>query len=135
MNQVKDKLQKKNNSYFILTYNLILEFAISIEPKEELIIKNRIKNIVEDIENSFEIKLNHTEISKNKLHLVFKATPTTNLPKFINSLKTVTSRILKRDFKFLEKKIKSEKLWTNRYFLLSSGEFNFKQAIKDIDSN
>jgi putative transposase len=58
---------------------------------------------------------------KDHIHILLSAPPDFNLCRMINSLKTVTSRRLKKEFPDIRKKLWKEKFWTSSYFVATSG--------------
>jgi putative transposase len=69
------------------------------------------------------------------VHLIFRYTPQTELPKFINNVKTVTSRYLRKEFpdrvnQFYHKDV----LWNGSYFIASCGGVTVETLKKYLES-
>jgi putative transposase len=69
------------------------------------------------------------------VHLLFRYTPQTELPKFINNVKTVTSRYLRKEFpervnQFYYKDV----LWNGSYFIASCGGVTIDVLRQYVDS-
>ncbi|MHC5721103.1 MAG: IS200/IS605 family transposase, partial [Nostoc sp.] len=69
------------------------------------------------------------------VHLLFQYTPQTELPKFINNIKTVTSRYLRKEFpdrvnQFYYKDV----LWNGSYFIASCGGVTVETLKKYVES-
>ncbi len=55
------------------------------------------------------------------VHILFKAHPNTEMTKFINAYKSASSRIIKRDFPQVKKKLWKELFWSRSFCLLTTG--------------
>ncbi|HDR6990848.1 TPA: IS200/IS605-like element ISBth16 family transposase, partial [Bacillus cereus] len=51
----------------------------------------------------------------------FKAHPNTEMTKFINAYKSASSRLIKRDFPQVKKKLWKEMFWSRSFCLLTTG--------------
>ncbi|MCH5477273.1 IS200/IS605 family transposase, partial [Bacillus cereus] len=52
---------------------------------------------------------------------LFKAHPNTEMTKFINAYKSASSRLIKRDFPQVKKKLWKEMFWARSFCLLTTG--------------
>ena len=55
------------------------------------------------------------------VHVLFTAHPDTDLTKFLNSYKSASSRIIKREFPFIRKYLWKEYFWSPSYCLITTG--------------
>ncbi|HDR6441910.1 TPA: IS200/IS605 family transposase, partial [Bacillus thuringiensis] len=53
--------------------------------------------------------------------ILFKAHPNTEMTKFINAYKSASSRLIKRDFPQVKKKLWKEMFWSRSFCLLTTG--------------
>lgn len=81
-----------------------------------------LKNINKDIAASFGIDILEQETAGDHIHILFSSRPQTQVSRFVNSLKSVSSRLLFRDFPELKKILGEGHLWSPSYFLASTGE-------------
>ena len=82
----------------------------------------RLGEIVEDLCQKWDCKLIEFNGEEDHVHLLFQYFPQMELPKFVNNLKTVTSRKLRSEFqeqvnRFYGKDV----LWNSSYFIASCG--------------
>lgn len=69
------------------------------------------------------------------VHLLFRYTPQTELPKFINNVKTVSSRYLRKEFsERIDTFYRKEVLWNGAYFIASCGGVTVETLRKYVDS-
>lgn len=52
---------------------------------------------------------------------MFKAHPNTEISKFINAYKSASSRLIKKDFPLVRKKLWKEMFWSRSYCLITTG--------------
>lgn len=55
------------------------------------------------------------------VHVLFRAKPQSELRKFINSYKSASSRLIKKEFPIIRKKLWKEIFWSQSYMLLTTG--------------
>ncbi|TCO55499.1 putative transposase [Caldanaerobacter subterraneus] len=96
------KFDSNKHSVFLLYYHLILVTKYRRNVIDEKISK-RLKEIFEYIHPNYDITLVEWNHDKDHIHILFKATPTTPLSKFINAYKSASSRLIKKNFLKLSK--------------------------------
>lgn len=77
--------------------------------------------IFEDVCRDFEAELVETNGEEDHVHLLVHYPPKVSVSKLVNSLKGVSSRLLKKKHPELEKKYWKGKLWSPSYFAGSCG--------------
>ena len=80
-----------------------------------------LKEIFEAVCRDFEAELVETNGEEDHVHLLVHYPPKVPVSKLVNSLKGVSSRLLKRKHPELEKKYWKGKLWSPSYFAGSCG--------------
>ena len=55
------------------------------------------------------------------IHCLFKAKPNTNLSKFLNSYKSLSSRLIKKEYPSIRKYLWKEYFWSPSYCLITTG--------------
>ena len=73
------------------------------------IISNRLKEIFEKIAPAYHV------------HILFKGQPNTEISKFINAYKSVSSRLIKKEFPQIRKFLWKEMFWSQSFCLLTTG--------------
>lgn len=83
---------------------------------------NTLKEIFNSVCNDFEAKLIEFDGECDHVHLLINYPPKISISKIVNSLKGVSSRILRRDFKSeISKLLWKNVLWSPSYFCGSCG--------------
>ena len=98
------KLDSNAHSVFLLHYHLVLVVKYRREVFDNSISK-RAKEIFEYITPNYNITLQEWNDDKDHVHILFKVHPKTEISKFINAYKSASSRLLKKEFPQIRKKL------------------------------
>lgn len=117
-----------------LNYHLVLVTKYRkrcLSPK----ILDYLKNVFENLCEKWEIELSEFNGEADHVHLLLKTHPSTTMSKLINNLKTVSSRLLRRDFEnHLSKYYYKSVLWTRAYYLATTGGASVDTIRKYIEN-
>lgn len=114
------KLDTNNHSVFSITYHVIF----CVKYRRQVIddkISLRLKEIFLKIGINYQITLIEWEHNKDHVHMIIKATPKTELSKFINAYKSASSRLIKKEFPDIKKHLWKEFFWSRSFLVLSVG--------------
>jgi len=114
------KLDNNNHSVFLLYYHLVLVIKYRRQVLDDDT-SNRAKEIFEYIAPKYNILLQEWNHDKDHVHILFKAHPNTEISKFINAYKSASSRLLKKEFPIIRKKLWKEYFWSKSFCLLTTG--------------
>jgi putative transposase len=96
---------------------------------------DRMHEIFEDLLGKWECKLIEFNGEENHVHLLFQYLPQMELAKFINNLKTVSSRRMRSEFEAqIDKVYHKEVLWNGSYFIASCGGVTVSTLRKSIEN-
>src|SRR5919199_2835839 len=117
------KLKTRSNSAFRLIYHLVL---VTKFRKKALTgeILDRLEKIFMLILNKWDCEMIEFGGENDHIHILFEAIPSVDLSKLVNNLKTVSSRLIRRDYaSHLQQFYWSEKpmFWGGSYVLISVG--------------
>ena len=84
-------------------------------------ISNYAKSIFEKIAPSYNISLLEWNHDVDHVHIMFKAQPNSEISKFINAYKSASSRLIKRDYPEIRRKLWKEYFWSHSFCLLTTG--------------
>ena len=127
------KLDSNAHSVFLLHYHLVLVVKYRRKVFDNSISK-RTKEIFEYIAPNYNITLQEWNHDKDRVHILFKAHPKTEISKFINAYKSASSRLLKKEFPQIRKRLWKEKFWSQSFCLLTTGEAPIEIIKKYIES-
>ena len=114
------KLDSNAHSVFLLHYHLILVVKYRRQVFDDNI-SNRAKEIFEYIAPNYNITLEEWNHDRDHVHILFKAHPNTEISKFINAYKSAISRLLKKEYPEIRKKLWKEYFWSQSFCLISTG--------------
>lgn len=121
MSTTKNYLRSHHHCVYKITYHLVLvtKYRRKCFTKEIL---DRLQEICKDICEKWDIGLIEFGGEQDHIHLLLDFHPSAQPSKFVNNLKTVSSRLIRRDFSdhlanFYWKPV----MWTRAYCLLSAG--------------
>lgn len=115
------ELDTNAHSVFLLYYHLVLVVKYR-RPVFEDVISQRAKEIFEYIAPNYHITLQEWNHDQDHVHILFKAHPNSEISKFLNSYKSASSRLIKKEFPQIRKFLWKEYFWSRSYCLLTTGE-------------
>ena len=121
MSTTKNNLRSHHHCVYKITYHLVLvtKYRRKCFTKEIL---DRLHGVCKDICEKWDIGLIEFVGEQDHIHLLLDFHPSAQPSKFVNNLKTVSSRLIRRDFsEHLAKFYSKPVMWTRAYCLLSAG--------------
>ncbi|EHL78546.1 MULTISPECIES: IS200/IS605 family transposase [Bacillus] len=114
------KLDSNNHSVFLLHYHLVLVVKYRREVFTDKI-SDFAKDMFIEIGKKYNITLTEWNHDKDHIHILFKAHPNSELSKFINTYKSASSRLIKKNFPHIRKRLWKEMFWSRSFCLLTTG--------------
>ncbi|MBS4539633.1 IS200/IS605 family transposase [Clostridium sp. D2Q-11] len=127
------QLDNNNHSVFLMYYHLVLVIKYRRKAFDD-VISERAKEIFEYIAPNYNIMLMEWNHDEDHVHILFKAHPNSELSKFINAYKSASSRLLKKEYPGVRKKLWKEYFWSRSYCLLTTGGAPIEVIKKYIES-
>jgi putative transposase len=115
------ELDSNNHSVFSLNYHLVLviKYRKKVLTNQKMLL--RLREIAEYIGISHNVKIKEMNGEPDHVHFLLRTKPNCELSKYINAMKSATSRLLKKEFPEIKKKLWEESFWTTSYCLISVG--------------
>ncbi|HDR7706899.1 TPA: IS200/IS605 family transposase [Bacillus thuringiensis] len=114
------KLDSNNHSVFLLYYHLVLVVKYRRNVFDDDM-SDYAKDMFVRLSENYNITLVEWNHDVDHIHILFKAHPNTEMTKFINAYKSASSRLIKRDFPQVKKKLWKEMFWARSFCLLTTG--------------
>lgn len=114
------KLDSNNHSVFLLYYHLVLVVRYRRNVFDDDM-SDYAKDMFVRLSENYNITLVEWNHDVDHVHILFKAHPNTEMTKFINAYKSASSRLIKRDFPQVKKKLWKEMFWSRSFCLLTTG--------------
>ena len=105
---------------FLLRYHLVLVVKYRREVFTDEI-SDFAKDMFIEIGKKYNITLTEWNHDKDHIHILFKAHPNSELSKFINAYKSASSRLIKKNFPHIRKRLWKEMFWSRSFCLLTTG--------------
>jgi len=126
---------KNCHSVYTLQYHLI----IVVKYRQKAFISNkiidRLKQITKQQAEFFDCQILNQECDMDHIHIIFKAKPQTELTKMVNSIKGVSSRLLRKEFhNDLKNILWGENFWSSSYCLITTGQVTLDQLKKYVEN-
>jgi len=111
-------LNRNRHSVYDLEYHLVVITKYRHPVLNEDITKRLLEISRNIFEASWKCRIFEINSSSNHVHILFEAPPQVQLSKLINNYKTVTSRLIRKDFAgFLSKYYWKPFFWSDSYFI------------------
>ena len=95
-------------------------------------ITQRIGEIANDTADKFDIRIQNVNGGSDHIHILFTAKPTSELTKFINSLKGVTSRRVRDEYPEVKEALE-DAFWQPGYFLATTGQVSIGVLMEYVE--
>lgn len=129
------ELNSNRHSVYSLRFNLVVvtKYRLKVINQQMNV---RLKELAHRVfEECWGLKILEMEIGSDHIHILFESNPQTDLSKLVNNFKTVSSRMLRKEFsKHLDKFYQKPYLWANSYCILSVGGNNIEVIKKYIEN-
>ena len=125
-------LNRNRHSVYKLTYHLVLVIKYRRKVIDEDIFDS-LMVIFSDIGDKYDVEIIESNWDVDHIHVLFEATPSTNLVKFINAYKSASSRTIKRDYPKIKKFLWKSAFWKTGYFITTSDGANIETIKKYIE--
>ncbi|TBX70793.1 IS200/IS605 family transposase [Bacillus mycoides] len=127
------KLDSNNHSVFLLYYHLVLVVKYRRNVLDDDI-SDYAKDMFVRLSENYNITLIEWNYDVDHVHILFKAHPNTEMTKFINAYKSASSRLIKRNFPQVKKKLWKEMFWSRIFCLLTTGGSPIEVVKKYIEN-
>ena len=114
------ELDHNGHSVYLLYYHLIMVVKYRRKVINDTI-SARAKEIFCYIAPRYGIELEEWNHDGDHVHVMFRAQPRSEISKFINAYKSASSRLLKKEYPEIRKKLWKEAFWSQSFCLLTAG--------------
>ena len=127
-------LDKSSHAVYVLQYHLVqcVKYRRKVFDNDAII--DFLKQKIYEISKTFDVEVLCIECDKDHFHMIFKSKPTLNIPKYLNAIKTITSREIQRKFPEVKKKLWKGMFWSRSYFLATTGQVTLDVLKKYVES-
>lgn len=116
-------IDKNLHAVFHLEYHLVITTKYRQPVLTEEIKTSLLRHTYRLFETNFDCKVLKINTDKDHIHILFSAKPQVQLSKLVNSYKTATSRLLRKEFaEFLAPYYWKPYFWSRSYFISIASE-------------
>ena len=119
---------------FSLQYHLILVIKYRRKALCDEGLRERLKNIIWDLAKQLKIEIIAQEPAEDHMHILFKAKPTTDLVKVVNTFKGVTARTIRKEYPQLKDLLWGDSFWSDSYFIASTGQVSLDVLMAYVEN-
>ena len=131
---MKYKLDRSAHSVYSLHYHLVVVIKYRRKALYDEAIRERLKQIIWSLADELGIEILAQEPAEGHIHILFTATPTTNLSNVVNVIKGVTARRLRQEFPQTKEFLWGDSFWSNSYFIASTGQVSLDVLMQYVES-
>ena len=126
-------LKRNRHSVYDLEYHLVVVTKYRHHVLNETLVKRLLEISYNIFEQSWNCKIFEINTSADHVHILFEAPPQVQLSKLINNYKTVTSRLLRKEFaEFLSEFYWKPYFWSDSYFVSTVSDRSHEAVQKYI---
>ena len=119
---------------YSLRYHLVVVIKYRRKGLYDEAIRERLKQIIWSLMDELGIEILAQEPAEGHIHILFTATPTTNLSNVVNVIKGVTTRRLRQEFPQTKEFLWGDSFWSNSYFIASTGQVSLDVLMQYVES-
>ena len=116
------KLEKGCHSVYAIQFHLVM----CVKYRKKILIgglDNRLKALTKEVAMHFKVGIIQQETDGDPIDILFSSRPSLAISRFINALKSVTSRKLRKEFPDVMKRhLWGGVFWSPSYFLATTGQ-------------
>ena len=127
-------LDKSAHSVYTLQYHFVQCVKFRRNALVNPLIVDLLKKTIRDISERFGVEVLNIEADKNHFHMLFKTKPSIDMSKYINAIKTISSREIRRNFPEVLKLLWKDAFWSRSYFLVTTGQVTLDVLKKYVDN-
>ena len=125
------KVKSNNNIVYSCKYHIVwcVKYRRKVLVRE---VEKRLSNLLGQVSAEKKVDIIEMEIMPDHVHLLVNLDPQYGVHRFIKNVKGTTSRLLRREFKYLTTKLPT--LWSNSYFVSTVGGAPLKTIKRYIEN-
>lgn len=127
-------LDKGSHSVFSLQYHFVQCVKYRRNALVNPLVIDLLKQTIHNISENFDVEVLNIECDKDHFHMIFKSKPTLELPKYINAIKTISSREIRRNFPEVKEMLWKDAFWSRSYFLATTGQVTLDILKKYVEN-
>jgi len=127
-------LDRGSHSVYSLHYHFVqcIKYRRKVLCNQVLI--DFLKTKIHNISKTYDVEVLNIECDKDHFHLLFTSQPTLDIPKYINTIKTITSREIRKEFPEVKEMLWEDAFWSRSYFIATTGQVTLDILKRYVES-
>ena len=131
---MKYDLDKGSHSVHSLQYHFVQCVKYRKNALENPLVVDLLKTKIYQISETFDVDVLNIECDKDHFHMIFRSNPILDIPKYINAIKTISSREIRRNFPEVKSLLWKDSFWSRSYFIASTGQVTLHTLMKYVEN-
>ncbi|WP_292485042.1 IS200/IS605 family transposase [Methanohalobium sp.] len=127
-------LDKSSHSVYSLNYHFVQCVKCRRNALKNPDVIDLLKRKINEIIQTFDVDVLNIECDEDHFHMIFKSNPSLDIPKYINSIKSLTSREIRRNYPEVKEILGKDAFWSRSYFLATTGQVTLDVLKSYIDN-
>jgi len=127
-------LDHRSHSVYSLHYHFVQCIKYRRKVLCNSLIIDFLKTKIHNINKTYDVEVLNIECDKDHFHMIFTSKPTLDIPKYINTLKTITSREIRKEFPEIKLLLWEDTFWSRSYFIATTGQVTLDILKKYVES-
>ena len=127
-------LDRGSHSVYSLHYHFVQCVKYRKEVLDNPILIDFLKTKIHSISKTYDVDVLNVECDKDHFHMLFTAKPTLDIPKYINTIKTITSREIRKEFPEVKELLWNDAFWSRSYFIATTGQVTLDILKRYVES-
>lgn len=121
------------HSVYSLQYHLVMvvKYRRQVLKNDDII--DLLKQKIHEISETFDVEILNQECDYDHIRVLFRSKPTLDMPRYINTIKTISSREIRRNFPEVKTELWGDSFWAPSYFLATTGEVTLDALKKYVE--
>jgi len=127
-------LDRGSHSVYSLHYHFVQCIKYRRKALYDPVLIDFFKTKIHNISETYDVEVLNIECDQDHFHMIFTAKPTLDIPKYINTIKTITSREIRKEFPEVKELLWENTFWSRSYFIATTGQITLDVLKKYVES-
>lgn len=127
-------LDSNCNAVFSLNYHIIICVKYRKEAFRDERIGNRCVDIIKESSRDMGVDVLGIDYGFDHIHILCRAKPTFNIPKYMNQIKGYSSRVLRKEFPELKNILWGDAFWSPSYYIATAGNISLDTLMRYVEN-
>ena len=127
-------LDSNCNAVFSLNYHIVICVKYRKEVFRDERIGSRCMGIIKESSKDMNVDVLSIDCGFDHIHILCRAKPTFNIPKYMNQIKGYSSRVLRKEFPELKNILWGDAFWSPSYYIATAGNVSLDTLMSYVEN-